>query len=135
MNVPVHGFAVGTEVTVAGASHRVTARRGSDDQPIIRLAGVTSREAAGELGRELLLVPEADLPLADDEYLAADLVGCDVPGLGRIVRVMDGPSCDVLELSDGTLVPLIADAVEAVDLESATVSVNRLFLGLEAESP
>lgn len=128
---PVHGLALGTAVTVAGTSRRVIGRRGSADQPILRLHGVLSREAAAALGGELLLVVEAELPLGEGEWLASDLIGCEVPGLGAIVRVIDGPSCDVLELGDGRLVPLIADAVEAVDLEAATVVVNRAFLGLE----
>ncbi|MEJ7714580.1 MAG: hypothetical protein WKF40_02270 [Thermoleophilaceae bacterium] len=55
--------------------------------------------------------------------------------LGRVVGVLDGPSCDVLELSGGTLVPLIADAVRAVDLAARTVEVDRAFLGLEGTPP
>ena len=35
------------------------------------------------------------------------------PGLGRVARVLDAPSCSVLELEDGTLVPFISDADRA----------------------
>jgi len=36
----------------------------------------------------------------------------------------------VLELDDGVLVPLIADAVTAVDIERRQIEVDRAFLGL-----
>lgn len=127
---PEHGLGVGTEVTIAGRVRPVRRRRGTDLQPIVTLDGIGDREAALELGGELLLVAEGELPLGTGEWLAEDLVGCDVPGLGPVRRILAGPSCDVLELDDGTLVPLVADAVLDVDLARRTVSVDREFLGL-----
>ena len=56
--------------------------------------------------------------LGEGEWLASDLVGCRVPGLGTVARVVDAPSCSVLELDDGTLVPFISDAIERVDLDA-----------------
>jgi len=127
---PEHGFAKGTVVTVGGATHAVISRRGTDEAPILRMKGIASREAAAALGGELLLVSELVSPLAEGEWLASDLIGCEVSTLGVVVRVIPGPSCDVLELDGGQLVPLIADAVEGVNLESGRISVNRAFLGL-----
>jgi 16S rRNA processing protein RimM len=78
----------------------------------------------------MLLVDEADSPLADDEYLVADLVGCEVPGLGYVERVLDAPSCPLLEVGlEGHLVPLIGDAVKRIDLEAKIIEVDREFLG------
>ena len=45
--------------------------------------------------------------------------------------VVGGSSCDVLELDDGTLVPLVSDAVTAIDLATHRIEVNRGFLGLD----
>jgi ribosomal 30S subunit maturation factor RimM len=67
--------------------------------------------------------------LAEGEWLASDLVGLAVPGMGRVERVIDGPSCSVLELDDGTLIPLVADAIERVDLDAGEIRVHREFLG------
>lgn len=128
---PDHGLTVDTPVTVAGQATRVRTRRGTDAQPIVGLEGVGSREAAAALGGELLLVAEPDAPLAEDEWLAEDLVGCEVEGLGAVVRVLDGPSCDVLEVGDGVLVPLVGDAVLEVDTGGRRIRVDRQFLGLE----
>lgn len=60
--------------------------------------------------------------------LAGDLVGCSVPGLGSVSRVLDGPTCALLELDDGTLVPLVGDAVSRVDVEARVIEVDREFL-------
>lgn len=126
-----HGLAKGTALTVAGERRPVRSRRGTDEAPILALEGVEDREGAQALGGELLLVGEEELPIGEGEWLTEDLLGCRVAGLGEVVRVLDGPSCDVLELSDGTLVPLIRDAVRALDPEARTVEVDRAFLGLE----
>lgn len=131
VSAPDHPLAPGTTVIVAGDRYRVSRRKGSDDSPILALKGVNTREAAVALGGELLLVSESNSPLEEGEWLAADLIGCAIEGIGTVERVIAAPSCDVLELSDGSLIPLIADAVSAVDVEARTLEVDRVFLGLE----
>jgi 16S rRNA processing protein RimM len=126
-----HPLAVGTVVRIGGEPHVVERRAGTDSRPLLRLAGIADREAAAALRGELLLVEDT---LADGEWLAEDLVGCSVEGLGAVKRVMDGPSCDVLELDDGRLVPLISDAVRRVDLERRTIEIDPRFLGVEPEA-
>lgn len=125
---PLHPLAVGTVVQLGGEQRRVARRGGTDQRPLIALDGIATREAAVALRGELLLVHDV---LGEDEWLAADLVGCRVEGLGEVVRVIDSPSCDLLELTGGELVPLISDAVEEVDVEARQIVVRRRFLGLE----
>ena len=120
---PRHELPEGTTLTIAGAEHRVERRAGSDERPLIRLGDV---DDARPLRGELMLVEDE---LAEGEWLASDLVGCRVPGLGTVARVVDGPSCSVLELDDGTLVPFVSDAVERVDLDAGEIHVNEEFLG------
>lgn len=128
---PKHDLARGTELTVAGATHTVARRAGTDARPLVRLSGVDDREAAASLRGEPLLVSEAQAPLGEGEWLAVELIGCEIDGLGAVVRVIPGPSCDVLELDEGTLVPLIGDAVRSVDVQARQIEVDRRFLGLE----
>lgn len=130
---PTHPLKVGTAVTIRGAERVVERRAGTDERPLVRLEGVNDRDAAATLRGELLLVRESEAPLAEMEWLTADLVGCDVPGLGRVGRVLEAPSCDLLELDDGTLVPLVADAVRAIDVARGRIEVDRRFLGLEED--
>jgi 16S rRNA processing protein RimM len=121
---PRHALPEGCTVFVQSEARTIERRAGTDDRPLIRLTGVSDPRG---LGGELLLVEDE---LGEGEWLAADLVGCRVPELGGVVaRILDEPSCSVLELEDGTLIPLISDAVERVDLEAREIHVNRHFLG------
>jgi 16S rRNA processing protein RimM len=115
-----HALPLDAEVFVHDRRHVVERRAGTDERPLIRLSGV---EDAGALRGELLLVEAA---LADDEWLASDLIGSAVPGHGRVLRVIAGPSCSVLELDDGTLVPFVSDAVRSVG--DGVIEVNEEFL-------
>ena len=113
----------------------IVGRKGSDDRPIIRVEGVADREAALALGGRELVVDEANRPpLDDDEYLAQDLIGCRVvdgdDAFGAVVRLLAMPSCEVLELEDGTLVPMVKDAIKRVDVENKRIEIDKEFLGL-----
>jgi 16S rRNA processing protein RimM len=87
-----------------------------------------------ERGAELAVhVSELPLPEADS-YYTFQLVGLAVVDeegreLGVVVEVHPGVANDNLELADGTLVPLIDDAVRTVDLAAGRIVVVRGFLG------
>lgn len=120
-------------MTVGGASARVERRAGTEDRPIVRLTGVGDRNAAEALRGEPILVEGGHLE--EGEYLTTDLVGCEVPGLGAVRRVIAAPSCDLLEVGDeGVLVPFISDAVKRVDTEGRLIEVDAGFLGLDEGS-
>jgi 16S rRNA processing protein RimM len=114
-------MALGDAVVIGSSAHVVTRRAGTDERPLIRLDGVDDPRP---LRGEALLV-EAEV--ADDEWLASQLVGRAVAGRGRVTRVLDGPSCSVLELSDGSLVPFVRDAIRSVGDEE--IEVKEDFLG------
>ena len=115
----------GAEVTVAGVVRRVVRRAGTDARPLLRLDGVDGRELRGEELR-------VDSEPVEGEYDFEELVGCDVPGLGVVRRVIAAPSCELLEVGDdGVLVPFVSDAVRRVDTESRVIEVDLRFLGLE----
>jgi 16S rRNA processing protein RimM len=101
--------------------HTIERRAGTDERPLIRLSGLKDPSA---VRGELLLVEDE---LGADEWLASDLAGSTVPGHGRVLRVVDGPSCSVLELEDGTLVPFVSDAIRSVG--RGVIELNEDFLG------
>jgi 16S rRNA processing protein RimM len=117
-------FELGSTIQLGDELHEIIRRDGTDDRPLIKLEGVDDpREVRGEI----MLVDEE---LEEGEYLVADLLGCEVPGLGRVERVIDAPSCTLLEVGEeGHLIPLIGDAVKQVDLERKIIEVDREFLG------
>lgn len=127
----------GASVTVDGAARRIERRAGTDERPIVRLAGCASREDAEALrGRPLLVARGSGPPLGDEEWWPEDLVGCRVHDAGRpvgaVARVTALPSCDVLEVArgvDGTLlVPLVRDAVRSVDVGAKSIDVDLGFV-------
>jgi 16S rRNA processing protein RimM len=120
---PQHELPEGCAIVVDGREHVVERRAGTGERPLIRLSGVSD---ARPLRGELLLVEDE---LTENEWLASDLIGLEVPGMGRVHRLVDAPSCTVLELEDGTLVPLVSDAIDAVDLAAGEIRVKRNFLG------
>jgi 16S rRNA processing protein RimM len=112
----------------------IVERKGSPDRPIIRIDTAADRTAAEELrGRELNVDEALRPPLEEDEYLAEDLEGCRVVdgerALGVVARLLALPSCEVLELDTGLLVPLVRDAVRVVDVEAKRIEVDAEFLG------
>jgi 16S rRNA processing protein RimM len=119
-----HLLPAGTAVTVAGADRRVVERAGTDERPLLRLSGIEARDGAIAVHGEPLLV---EGELEGDEWLADQLVGRKVEGMGRVRRVLDGPSCALLELEDGTLVPFVSDAILSID---DVIRVDAEFLGL-----
>jgi 16S rRNA processing protein RimM len=124
-------LAEGTELAGLG---RIVARKGSDDRPIVRVEAAGDRTAAeGLRGRVLEAVGGEPPPLDEDEYLAADLEGCVVTDgtreLGRVRRLLAYPSCELLELDDGSLVPLVRDCVQKVDVAAKRIEVDGEFLG------
>jgi 16S rRNA processing protein RimM len=129
---------LGARVTVAGAERTIVRRSGTDAAPILRLDGISSREEIEPLRGQALLVPRSALPpLEDDEYWAEELVGCAVRdgevAVGVVARLLDYPSCELLEVrregADVLLVPLVRDAVRGVDVAARVIDVDLAFLG------
>jgi 16S rRNA processing protein RimM len=116
-----HALPLNATLVLLDSTHTITRRAGTDERPVIRLSGVVD---PGAFRGELLLVDEQ---LGNEEWLASDLLHCSVPGHGRVVRVLDGPSCSVLELEDGTLVPFVSDAIRSVS--RGEILIDEDFLG------
>lgn len=121
-------FAVGAILHVDGVPTKVVVnRRVGRGRPAILLDRAVARGAG-------LAVRESDLATPDaDAWYAFELVGLQVVDdngapLGRVVDAHPGVANDNLELDDGTLVPLIGDAVREVDVAGERIVVIRGFL-------
>jgi 16S rRNA processing protein RimM len=129
----------GTELTVAGRFLRVVRRAGTDENPIVRLEGVEDRSGAEALRGAELAVDGAALPaLGEGEWWASELEGCDVfdgdRHVGKVIRLMELPSCEVLQValggsSDGEiLIPMVRDAIRGVDAQASRIDVDMSFV-------
>ena len=130
-------------VIVDGDEVAIVRHDGTPSRPILRLAGVASREAVDRLRGTDLWMRRADAPpLEEDEWYAEDLIGCRVVdgqvAVGVVAKLLPYPSCDLLEVqrpiagAKALWVPLISDAVRTVDLDAQTIDVDLAFLGEDA---
>jgi 16S rRNA processing protein RimM len=125
-------------LTVGGRTAAVTRRAGTDAKPIIRLQGVTDRDAALALRGQALLASSAALPaLGEGEWWAHELEGCEVrdgPRLvGTVSRLLEFPSCEALEVrrpgGEGELlVPLVKEAVRRVSVGERRIEIDASFI-------
>ena len=133
----------GRELIVGDRRERIERRAGTDANPILRFAGFASRAAIEGLRGSDLLVPQDEAPpLEEDEWWPEELEGCRVHDgerdVGTVRALLALPSCEVLEVArlDGSalLVPLIQDAVRAVDVDARSIDVDLAFLGEAGEA-
>lgn len=119
---------VGVTVVVDGVLATITlVRRVGGGRVAIRLDRDVTRGAE-------LAIPLADLPPAEpDSYYVFELVGLEVVDedgrtIGRVADIYPGVANDNVELENGTLVPLIEDAIHEIDLEAGRLVVTRGFV-------
>jgi 16S rRNA processing protein RimM len=128
------------DVRVGDVQLHVERLAGHARAPILRLEGCSERADAEALrGREILVERIGAPELEEDEWWAEDLEGCTVRDgeeeVGVVSRLLELPSCEVLEVARGDsgrpalLVPLIADAVRDVDVERGVIDIDLRFLG------
>jgi 16S rRNA processing protein RimM len=121
---------------VEGAARRIVRRAGTEDNPILRFEGASSRDDAEALRGAELTVPLSELELEEGEYWAHELAGCAVVDgdveIGYVRRMSALPSCEVLEVDrpDGSelLVPMVRDAIRSVDVAGRRIDVDLGFL-------
>ena len=130
----------GAEVSLTppGTRTRIVRRAGTDARPIVRLEIAADRDAAEALrGGELFVTAAAAPPLEADEYWAEQLVGCRVEAggavVGTVTAMLELPSCECLEVAReagaSLLVPMVRDAVRAIDVQARVIEIDLEFLG------
>ncbi|WP_372789494.1 ribosome maturation factor RimM [Paraconexibacter sp.] len=130
-------LSAGATVHVGGTATVIDRRSGTDERPILRLRGTSSREQALALRGSDLLVARDDLPsLPEGEYWAEDLAGCAVVdgtrAVGTVRRMMPLPSCEVLEVQrpegEDLLVPMVRDAIRTIDVAARRIDIDLSFV-------
>jgi len=121
-------YAVGAVLRVNGVPATITlSRRVGRGRHAIRLDRKVDR------GDELA-IPRSELPtLSEGEFYTFEIIGLRVEEaggrvLGIVKDVLPGPANDNLELDDGTLVPMIEDAIRSIDPAEGVVLLNPGFI-------
>ncbi len=101
---------------------------------LLKLEGVSTREAAEALGKQRVFASEDDLPpLEEGEFYLSDLIGLSVESmegdpLGTISDIFEGPGQDLLvirrEHGGTSMVPLVDEIVPEIDLDEGVLRVN-----------
>ncbi len=119
---------------------------GAPDLLIVRVDGVTTREAAEALTRIELFVPRDRLPPPedDDEFLLTDLIGLPVRNregetIGHISAIPNYGGGDLLEITPSSsgpaiLLPFTKAFVPIIDLKSRQVIVDYLESGPDRDA-
>jgi 16S rRNA processing protein RimM len=138
--IEFEALVAGFRVTIDGAEYTVASRGGLADRPLVTLLEIGDRDAINALRGNPVLAPRESLtPLSEGEWYATDLIGLKVMAGGATVGVVEKlsnlPSVDVLEVrlsDDETLqLPMIKDAILAIDPEAGTIEVDNDFLNLD----
>ncbi len=102
---------------------------------ILKLKGVSDRNAAEALKERDIYITEADLrKLPEDTFYIRDLIGCkalsadDGSEIGEITDVLQNSAQDIyqIRLANGkvTLIPVVAEFVKEVDIEQKLVKIR-----------
>ena len=101
------------------------------DGLVISVEGLDDRDVAETWRGAAFCVPVAVVPLADDEYLYVDLIGCAaVEGersFGEVVDVFSAGASDILVVRDGDeerLIPLVDAWVATVDIAARRIELR-----------
>ncbi len=128
----------GFTMQIGGSPYTILSRGGTDAKPLVTLAEVGDRDAIAQLRGSAVTAPRSSLtPLGDGEWFAADLIGLRVVDggreFGRVERMLNLPSVDVLEVTGGEApiqLPMIKDAIRAIDVDAGTITIDATFLDL-----
>lgn len=143
-------FAPGAELQVEpeGDEDRppfvVVSSRPADKGIIVRVAGVDSREEAGELIGAGLYIPFSRLALpAEGTYYSHQVEGCEVYQGDVLVGVVAAlresranPYLEVVpvEAEKPVLIPFVRDAILAIDVEGRRIEIGQGFIQVTSDA-
>ena len=125
-------LASGRAIRLAGRDAKIERVRGTGGV-FLKLEGVDNRETAAGLRNEYLLVPETDLEaLPEGEYYRFQLIGLravttEGRDLGEITEIIESRGNDVFVVNGPggeSLIPVIEDVVQEIDVEGGTVTIE-----------
>jgi 16S rRNA processing protein RimM len=107
---------------------RITSVRPHKGRFLVRVDGVDSADAAERYRDSMLYAPRDRVELEPEEYLDADLVGCEVVDpdgrrYGTVESIAHYPASDML-MVDGVMVPMVAEFIRDIDTVARRVVIT-----------
>ena len=118
---------------VGGRAYPIEGIQAERGDFLVKLAGVSDRDAADALRGQVVEIPKDELPPpGDGEVYAADLIGCQVfdpdgRALGEVKGSFPGGGHEVLEVGGGErefMVPLVEPIVREVDVAARRIVID-----------
>lgn len=121
------------KVVIGGAEYAVTIARVTPAGVFIKLDGVNDRNAAELLrGKEICVSRQDAVPLPQDRYFIADIIGCRLirngKPYGTVKDVLQYSATDIytasLDKGGSIAFPALKEVIEKIDVEKGEIYLN-----------
>lgn len=119
-------------VIIDGVERKIQGVKYQKDRVIVKVEGINSIEEAEKYKNKYMEIPrEYAVPLEEDSYYIADIIGCTVydtngKDLGKIFDVIQTKNNDVywIKKPKELLIPVLLEIVTDIDVENKKITIK-----------
>lgn len=119
-------------VLIDGVERKIQGVKYKKDRVIVKVEGINSIEEAEKYKNKYMEIPrEYAVPLEEDSYYIADIIGCTVydtngKDLGKIFDVIQTKNNDVywIKKPKELLIPVLLEIVTDIDVENKKITIK-----------
>lgn len=119
-------------VIIDGAERKIQGCKYQKDRVIVKVEGIDSIEEAEKYKNKYMEIPrEYAVPLEEDTYYIADIIGClvydtDGKNLGEVYDVIQTKNNDVywIRKPKELLIPVLLDIVTDIDIDNKKITIK-----------
>ena len=119
-------------VLIDGVERKILGVKYQKDRVIVKVEGINSIEEAEKYKNKYMEIPrEYAVPLEEDSYYIADIIGCTVydtngKDLGKIFDVIQTKNNDVywIKKPKELLIPVLLEIVTDIDVENKKITIK-----------
>ncbi|EEH98160.1 ribosome maturation factor RimM [Clostridium tertium] len=119
-------------VLIDGVERKIQGCKFQKDRVIVKIEGIDSIEEAEKYKNKYMEIPrEYAVPLEEDTYYIADIIGCNVydtegKSLGEVYDVIQTKNNDVywIRKPKELLIPVLLDIVTDIDVENRKITIK-----------
>jgi 16S rRNA processing protein RimM len=119
-------------VLIDGIEKKIKGCKYQKDRIIVKLEGIDTIEEAEKYKNKYMEIPrEYAVPLEEDTYFIADIVGCNIydtegKSLGEVYDVIQTKNNDVywIRKPKELLIPVLLDIVTDIDIENRKITIK-----------